>query len=313
MVFSLKCFFPHLMALATTPAKPFNLSEADLVARYPVLAVAAALFLAVGLGCDLFLLIRLVRRAQSSSTATAGSLLRIEPKPWNVGDVLLTTSLFILLFAVGNSVLAVALKLARVDEEHSTPWFLAVEMLLCGIGVLGMAALFRRRGTDWRPAVGFRPGSSRGALALGGFFFFAVLPPLFAMSIVYDKLCRLAHVEETAQPVVDLLIGSESVIAIGLIMAFAIVVAPVFEELFFRGFAYPALKQRWGPWKALAAVSAVFALVHMHVPSMGPLFVLALGLGLAYELTGSLLTPITMHALFNTANVAMLLYVRAHS
>jgi uncharacterized protein len=87
----------------------------------------------------------------------------------------------------------------------------------------------------------------------------------------------------------------------------------VFEEFFFRGFAYPALKQRWGAGKALIAVSIVFALVHLHVPSMGPLFALALGLGLGYELTGSLLTPIIMHALFNTANVALLLYVRAHS
>jgi len=98
-----------------------------------------------------------------------------------------------------------------------------------------------------------------------------------------------------------------------LVSLFAVIVAPVFEELFFRGFVYPVLKQRWGTWKALATVSAIFAVIHQHVPSMGPLFTLALGLGLAYELTGSLLAPIAVHALFNTMNVAVLLYVRAHS
>ena len=98
-----------------------------------------------------------------------------------------------------------------------------------------------------------------------------------------------------------------------LIVGFAVAVAPVFEEFFFRGFAYPALKQRWGTWRALTMVSVVFAAIHFHVPSMGPLFALAVGLGLAYESTGSLLAPITMHALFNATNVAMLLYVRAHS
>jgi membrane protease YdiL (CAAX protease family) len=63
----------------------------------------------------------------------------------------------------------------------------------------------------------------------------------------------------------------------------------------------------------LTAVSAAFAVTHLHVPSLGPLFALAVGLGLSYELTGSLLVPITMHALFNATNVAVLLYVRAHS
>ena len=90
-------------------------------------------------------------------------------------------------------------------------------------------------------------------------------------------------------------------------------VAPLFEELFFRGIAYPILKQRFGAAAALVTVSVVFALIHWHLPSMAPLFALSLGLGIAYEITGSLLTPITMHALFNAANVAMLLYVRAHS
>ena len=106
---------------------------------------------------------------------------------------------------------------------------------------------------------------------------------------------------------------SGSVAVVALITVFAIAIAPVFEEFLFRGFAYPVLKQRWGASKALVVVSAAFAAIHLHLPSLGPLFALAVGLGLAYELTGSLLAPITMHVLFNAANVLMILYVRAHS
>ena len=76
-----------------------------------------------------------------------------------------------------------------------------------------------------------------------------------------------------------------------LIAVFAIVVAPVFEEFFFRGFAYPVLKQRWGTLGALLVVSAVFAVIHFHLPSLGPLFALAVGLGLAYELTARCWPP----------------------
>ena len=313
MVFSLKSFLPTLMALATSTVSPVNLSKADLVARYPVLAVAAALFLGVGLVCDVYLLFRLSRCARASTTDAAEPLLRVEPKPWSIRDVLSAASAVVLLFAVCNSVLALGLKFAQIDETRSTPWFLALEMLLCGVTLVGMAVFFRQRRTDWKQAVGFRRNSSRHALVFGGMLFLAVLPPLTAVSVLYDKLCQLAGIDDTPQPVVDLLVTSDSLIVTGLIIAFAVAVAPVFEEFLFRGFAYPALKQRWGPWKALTIVSAVFALVHLHVPSMGPLFALALGLGLAYELTGSLLAPVTMHALFNTANVAMVLYVRAHS
>ncbi len=79
----------------------------------------------------------------------------------------------------------------------------------------------------------------------------------------------------------------------------------------FRGFAYPALKQRYGMWRGLVIVSLLFAVVHFHTPSVVPLFALGMAFGLAYELTGTLLAPIIMHSLFNTANVLMLFYVRA--
>jgi membrane protease YdiL (CAAX protease family) len=50
--------------------------------------------------------------------------------------------------------------------------------------------------------------------------------------------------------------------------------------------------------------------VHAHTPSVGPLFALGMAFGLAYELTGTIVAPVIMHALFNTANVLLLLYVR---
>ena len=39
--------------------------------------------------------------------------------------------------------------------------------------------------------------------------------------------------------------------------------------------------------------------LHLHLPSLLPLFLLACVLTLAYELSGSLLVPMAMHALFN--------------
>ena len=55
------------------------------------------------------------------------------------------------------------------------------------------------------------------------------------------------------------------------------------------------------------ATSLIFALVHQHIGTMVPLFSLGLVLVLAYELTGSLLVPIFIHALFNLGSTALIL------
>ncbi|NIM08754.1 MAG: CPBP family intramembrane metalloprotease, partial [Planctomycetales bacterium] len=65
---------------------------------------------------------------------------------------------------------------------------------------------------------------------------------------------------------------TRSPLLIVLITTIAVAVAPVAEEVLFRGFAYPALKQRYGMWRGLVIVSLLFAVVHFHTPSVLPLF-----------------------------------------
>jgi uncharacterized protein len=87
----------------------------------------------------------------------------------------------------------------------------------------------------------------------------------------------------------------------------AVIVAPLVEETVFRGFIYGVLKRYTDGWFAAVCSALLFAIVHMHVGSLVPLFVLALGLCAAYERTGSLLVPMTMHALFNGVSTTLLL------
>ena len=87
----------------------------------------------------------------------------------------------------------------------------------------------------------------------------------------------------------------------------AVIVAPLVEETVFRGFIYGVLKRYTDGWYAAVCSALLFAIVHMHVGSLVPLFVLALGLCAAYERTGSLLVPMGMHALFNGVSTTFLL------
>jgi len=62
-------------------------------------------------------------------------------------------------------------------------------------------------------------------------------------------------------------------------------------------------------WAAVLTTAAIFAAIHGVTAFFPPLFVLALGLGYVYERTGNLWVTITAHALFNTLQI--LLYLAA--
>jgi membrane protease YdiL (CAAX protease family) len=95
------------------------------------------------------------------------------------------------------------------------------------------------------------------------------------------------------------------------IVVAAVVLAPLSEEIFFRGVAFTAWRREYGRRRAFIGSSVVFALIHLSLVSILPIFVLALGLAWVYERTRSLLASVTMHATFNGISVSLLLLERA--
>lgn len=81
------------------------------------------------------------------------------------------------------------------------------------------------------------------------------------------------------------------------------VIAPLGEELFFRGFFFGALRN-WRGWVVGATLTgALFGLIHVGSAPVGylvPLAFFGFGLCLLYEKTGSLYPPIALHALNNS-------------
>ncbi|MBM4107204.1 MAG: CPBP family intramembrane metalloprotease [Phycisphaerae bacterium] len=90
-----------------------------------------------------------------------------------------------------------------------------------------------------------------------------------------------------------------------LLIAAVVVLAPIAEEIAFRGFLQTSiLRLTRRPWVAIAGASAVFTLVHGLEPyAMATVFALSLCLGVAFERRKNLGVPIAMHAIFNAANV----------
>jgi membrane protease YdiL (CAAX protease family) len=86
-------------------------------------------------------------------------------------------------------------------------------------------------------------------------------------------------------------------------LAAAVLIAPVVEELLFRGILLPALLKARSFLFAALLTGAYFALVHLHAPSFLPLLLLSAAFSAGYAATGSILTPMAMHAVFNLTSV----------
>jgi tetratricopeptide (TPR) repeat protein/membrane protease YdiL (CAAX protease family) len=78
-----------------------------------------------------------------------------------------------------------------------------------------------------------------------------------------------------------------------------VIVAPIAEEIIFRGLLYGAFEKRFRVVGAILISSAIFALAHLQVAYFIPIFCLGIVLGWARWKTGSLGLPILLHVLNN--------------
>ena len=93
----------------------------------------------------------------------------------------------------------------------------------------------------------------------------------------------------------------------------AVLIFPVIEELFFRGFLLTFLKNYTSTGLAIVLSGGVFAFAHLNLGAVLPLWFLGIVLGVAYEHTGSLLVPMGVHACFNLATGLSLLLDKGNS
>ncbi len=170
-------------------------------------------------------------------------------------------------------------------------WFLGVALLLASRVERPRAWHFGLRGTELGPGLGW---------AALGMLVFYVATAVYSVAVQPDA----------EQGTVEALGGDQG--TVGLIVAgvMVIAVAPVVEEVFFRGFLYGALRSRLGIWLAAGLNGALFGVIHFNFESaealllLPPLAMLGFLFCLVYERTGSLLPVIGMHAFNNTVAYA---------
>lgn len=85
-----------------------------------------------------------------------------------------------------------------------------------------------------------------------------------------------------------------------LIFLTGIIIAPLVEEIFFRGFLFTGLREKYG-WIAAALISAgLFAAVHLQPLTIPPIFLMGLIFAYLYQRTESIWPAVIMHFATNT-------------
>ena len=171
------------------------------------------------------------------------------------------------------------------------------------IGLLGTPLLARTRGLNWREQMGWRmrPADVPAGIAAGLLMQFVLLPLLYLPILeVFEDL----DVEGPARELTEMAEASPEV---AMLVFMTVIAAPLTEEVFFRGLLQGALRDRFGPVRAVVISSLAFAVVHFQVVQFPALLVIGLVHALLVLATGRLGPALWSHVAFNAATVVVLL------
>ncbi len=157
------------------------------------------------------------------------------------------------------------------------------------------------------PALPDSPPPATGLIRAGFITFLAALPVVTGVNLVWLFLLETFGLPTMHQELVDLFVETESLVTIIVFLLFAVVVAPVTEELIFRAGLFRYLRTRAPRWVALTLPALIFAALHGNLSALGPLLALGVVFAIAYERTGRIAVPMIAHGLFNLNTVLLLL------
>ncbi len=234
-------------------------------------------------------------------------LLRRVPGRPNGLHILHVLTVYMIFWVATNLALSVAAAVQGVKlvEDKPVPVTVSLPAMFAGqlvmiIAVLTVAAMTFRHGLGRGFGLSGRHWISDVGRGVAGYL--ATLPLCIMMLFLAKFLLKWLHVEPSEHPYLEFL-PSATPMWRWLVFFGAVVLAPVAEELFFRGLLQSLLRKHLGgPWPAILATSVIFAAAHYHQPQGIPsLFVLSVALGYNYERTGRLISPILIHVIFNAA------------
>jgi membrane protease YdiL (CAAX protease family)/uncharacterized RDD family membrane protein YckC len=222
---------------------------------------------------------------------------------WGGGEV----ALGILAAAIVSTLATLLLVLPFDPELETTGGQLLGQVGLWGtlVGV-ALAGATGWRFEEWREALrrlGFR-GFRRSHLKLAGLAVLAYLGFAIVAAGLLNALFGYSPEQEELSETLDLDLTPVTIAAMYLS---AVVIAPLTEEMFFRGFVFGGIRARHGFWVGAVISSLIFGAVHAGTGPAAIPFLAVLGGTFAYlyERAGSLWPAVIAHAINNVLAITV--------
>ena len=123
-----------------------------------------------------------------------------------------------------------------------------------------------------------------------------IIPFVLLVSLIMNVLIDN---QNGSNPLLEIVLNTDNYFALILLFLTTTLSAPLFEEIIFRGILLPILSRDFGIILGISFSAFIFALAHLSISEMPPLLVLGLGLGITRIVSGSLLSSVFMHSLWN--------------
>ena len=233
----------------------------------------------------------------------------LEPVRWGIPDIFKVAILFFTAFYLVN-----ILELICRTKTSSRNLLMIFNTSFLDILVFCIIAYFviikYRQG--WS-ALGLSMKNWLRGVFLGIIGYIAILPLFLLIVLLITRISGYFDYQPPVHLLVNIFFKEDNPFILGGVIVLAVLVAPVIEEIVFRGFIYSAVKKRTGVTLAIIVTSALFSLLHMSIFSFLPIFFLGIVLVYLYEKTGLLISSITLHVIHNSILISMLLLMRGIS
>lgn len=199
------------------------------------------------------------------------------------------------------------------DEDLATLTASAVAALVI-VGVI--LVWLSRSHPRWREVMGFPERGRWWPEVRSGVGFGLLLYPgiVFGVGLVVSLILGVVSGEAVEAP--RQVPSDPSIVAAAVTVVYAIAIAPLHEELFFRGVLFRGVRDRHGLGSGLLATGLGFSLVHyLEGPwqdallLMGVMFFNGIALGWWYERRGTIVAPIVAHMVFNVIGLSLILTI----
>lgn len=142
----------------------------------------------------------------------------------------------------------------------------------------------------------------------GPLFWSACIPLVVLTSFLAGFMGSKGSDNPVLAQIVSAAKGPDAIVVALLFLTIA-VLAPICEEIIFRGFLYGVLRRNLGTFIALMGSAFVFAGIHLDKGGMLMLFAIGFVLALCYERTRSLVPCMIAHGLWNGGTLVMSLVI----